>query len=177
MAHNPPAAHQEDHPGRRRRSEMSEALKWRCGTSRGTNPPRMLSYPHTHWNTKGPTDTYTFTHLTVYSIWRWLSADDFKYSTAHCDTVRALSLLSLQASLNLVRMYVLAPSPLPRGFAAYPFCWNLSQWDFRVVPCIGTAVSIDNEQLHVLYSYGFLVRGCFFPPSDSLFFCLFIVCV
>lgn len=40
----------------------------------GTNPSRMLRHTQTH--------TQSFTHLTVYNIWRGGSAGDFEYSAA-----------------------------------------------------------------------------------------------
>lgn len=100
VAYNPPAAHQEDHPGWWRGSEMKEPWADKCSMEGQIHHACF----HTHRHTNKQTNKQAETGLIVYSIWRGGSADDFEYPTAHCYTVRVLSLLSLQAYLNLVRM-------------------------------------------------------------------------
>lgn len=65
----------------------------------GTNPSRMLL----HTQTLAHTHSLSLLSLCIASGDECL-ADDFEYSTAHCYTVRVLSLLSQRAYLDLVRM-------------------------------------------------------------------------
>lgn len=62
VAHHPPPAHQEDHPGRRRRSEMRGSWK-RCSTEGRIH--------HACFHTRNDTHTHTHIHLTVSGDERW----------------------------------------------------------------------------------------------------------
>lgn len=90
MAHDPPAAHQEDHPGRRRRPEMRE-------TCRGA-AQRDGSITHAFIDGMTPTRTHTHTQTSLYLE---MTADLKYFNSSLRYRQTTYPLLSFQACQNV----------------------------------------------------------------------------
>lgn len=184
VAHNPPAAHQKDHPGWWRGSEMKETQ--RAGSA--ARRDKSITHAFTHTDTR--THTLSFTPLTVYSIRRWVSR--WRFWIFHCSLLHCQSTIfafptSLSGSSQNVN--ALALTSVQR-IAAYLFSWNLSWRDFRAVYCIETDVSIDDKHcmfctilvpshLRLVFLSGLLliIQTDSLNVSVSLVHTIFMVCM
>lgn len=157
---------------------------WKCSTEGQIHHACFYTHRHSH------THTLSFTPLTVYSIWRWVSR--WRFWIFHCSLLHCQSTIfafptSLSGSSQNVN--ALALTSVQR-IAAYLFSWNLSWRDFRAVYCIETDVSIDDKHcmfctilvpshLRLVFLSGLLliIQTDSLSVSVSLVHTIFMVCM